>query len=166
METFNEEKIKKINEDIIFGKDSIGRTLINFIHNLITDKRKDERNQLIFYMNSFEKKFAQNFEKYRYEFIDNNTKENNKETNEDVIPLQSHPKLLFEKLDKKIEKEISKCDENSSPFKILINYHDLIYKENLEVILYFYFKKILIYFYQIHFWINVFIYIIIKIIMI
>ena len=132
VETFNEEKIKKINEDIIFGKDSIGRTLINFIHNLITDKRKDERNQLIFYMNSFEKKFAQNFEKYRYEFIDNNTKENNKETNEDVIPLQSHPKLLFEKLDKKIEKEISKCDENSSPFKILINYHDLIYKENLE----------------------------------
>ena len=77
-EIFDEEKIKKINSENTFGKDSIGRLLINFIHNIVTEKRKDERNQLIFYMNSFEKKFAQNFEKYSYEFIDNkDTKENN-----------------------------------------------------------------------------------------
>ena len=132
VETFDEEKIKKINSEIKFGKDSIGRLLINFAHNLITEKRKDERNQLIFYMNSFEKKFAENFEKYRYEFIDNNLNKESKETNEEIIPLQSHPKLIIEKNDKRIEKEISKCDENSSPFKSLINYHDIIYKENLE----------------------------------
>ena len=128
-EIFNEEKIKKINSENTFGKDSIGRLLINFIHNIVTEKRKDERNQLIFYMNSFEKKFAQNFEKYSYEFIDN---KDTKENNEEFIPLQSHPKLIIEKKNKKIEKEISKCDENSSPFKTLINYHDIIYKENLE----------------------------------
>ena len=126
VETFDENKIKKINSENKFGKDSIGRVLLNFVHNLITEKRKDERNQLIFYMNSFEKKFAENFEKYRYEYIDN------KENKDEIIPLQSHPKLLLEKNDKRIEKEILKCDENSSPFKILINYHDTIYKENLE----------------------------------
>ena len=127
LESFDEEKIKKINIENKFGKDSTGRILINFIHNLITEKRKDERNQLIFYMNSFEKKFEQNFEKYRYDFI-----ENNKDTNEEEISLQSHPKLKIKKLDKKIKQEINKCDENSSPFKTLINYHDIIYQENLE----------------------------------
>jgi len=121
LESFDEEKIKKINMENKFGKDSTGRILINFIHNLITEKRKDERNQLIFYMNSFEKKFEQNFEKYRYDFI-----ENNKDTNEEEISLQSHPKLKIKKLDKKIKQEINKCDENSSPFKTLINYHDII----------------------------------------
>ena len=132
LETFDETKIRKINYENKYGKDSIGRLLINFIHNLITSKRKDERNQLIFYMNNFEKKFAQNFEKYSYEFIDNNTNKDPKENNEEIFPLQSHPKLILEKKNKKIEKEILKCDENSSPFKTLINYHDLIYKENLE----------------------------------
>ncbi len=127
VETYDIEKIKNINSENKFGNDSIGRVLINFAYNLIKEKRIDERNQLLFYMNSFEKKFAQNFEKYRYDFIDNN-----KENTDEIIPLQSHPKLLLEKGDKKIEKEIVKCDENSSPFKILINYHDIIYKENLE----------------------------------
>ena len=47
-------------------------------------------------MNSFEKKFAQNFEKYSYEYIDNNTKDT-KENNEEIFPLQSHPKLILEK---------------------------------------------------------------------
>ena len=132
MESFDENKIKKINSENKFGLDSIGRILINFVHNLITEKRKDERNQNIYYMNSFEKKFAQFFEKYRYEFIDNNLNKESKENNEEIVPLQSHPKLLLEKQDKKIHKEISKCDENSSPFKTIINYHDIIFKENLE----------------------------------
>ena len=124
VETYDVEKIKNINSENKFGNDSIGRVLINFAYNLIKEKRIDERNQLLFYMNSFEKKFAQNFEKYRYDFIDNN-----KENTDEIIPLQSHPKLLLEKGDKKIERDI--CDENSSPFKTLINYHDIIYKENL-----------------------------------
>ena len=132
VESFDENKIKKINSENKFGFDSIGRILINFVHNLITEKRKDERNQNIYYMNSFEKKFAQFFEKYRYEFIDNNLNKESKENNEEIVPLQSHPKLLLEKQDKKIHKEISKCDENSSPFKTIINYHDIIFKENLE----------------------------------
>jgi hypothetical protein len=127
VETYDIEKIKNINSENKFGNDSIGRVLINFAYNLIKEKRIDERNQLLFYMNSFEKKFAQNFEKYRYDFIDNN-----KENTDEIIPLQSHPKLLLEKGDKKIERDIKKCDENSSPFKTLINYHDIIYKENLE----------------------------------
>ena len=46
--------------------------------------------------------------------------------------LQSHPKLLEEKTNKIIEKKAILCDENSSPFKTIIDYHDLIYKSNLE----------------------------------
>ena len=130
VEIFDEKKIKKINSENKFGKDSIGRLLLNFVHNLTNEKRKDERNQLIFYMNGFERNFEQNFEKYRYEFIENNKE--TKENNDEIIPLQSHPILMLEKNEKKIEKEITKCDENSSPFKTLINYHDIIYKENLE----------------------------------
>ena len=58
IETFDEEKIKKINSENKFGNDSIGRVLINFAYNLITEKIKDERNQLNFYMKSFENKFG------------------------------------------------------------------------------------------------------------
>ena len=157
--TFDEEKIKKINEDIKLGNDSIGRCLLSFAHYLVNEKRKEERNQLIYYMNNFEGLFEQNFEKYRYEFfespkekaINENSENKNKPRtsleqqqpavqepekesllNEPAVILQSHPKLFEEKIDRKYEKEIKKCDENSSPFKIIINYHDLIYKENLE----------------------------------
>ena len=169
--TFDEEKIKDINSNIKYGNDSIGRCLLSFCHNLINEKRTEERNQLNFYMNDFENLFEQNFEKYRYEFFEssnnnkNNTVENNNNNNnennnnnkntnknnniennknakvpleqenvneEPAVIMQSHPKLLDEKIDKKYEKEITKCDENSSPFKIIINYHDLIYRQNLE----------------------------------
>ena len=127
-EIFDNEKISKINYDNKFGKDSIGRILINFVYNLINEKRKDDRNQLNFYMNNFEKIFGKNFEKYRYEFIEENPAEKNTE----AVILKSHPKLAMEKIDNKINKLISKCDINSSPFKTLINYHDIIYKQNLE----------------------------------
>ena len=156
--TFDKEKIQNINEDIKYGNDSIGRCLLSFVHYLVNEKRKEERNQLIYYMNNFEGLFEQNFEKYRYEFFesakDNKNIENieNKENknkqrpsleqpqeqeketinNDPAVVLQSHPKLFEEKIDKKFEKDITKCDENSSPFKIIINYHDSIYKENLE----------------------------------
>ena len=109
-------------------------------------------------MNNFEGLFEQNFEKYRYEFfesskekainenIENKNKlktsleqqlqaqEVEKESinNEPAVVLQSHPKLFEEKIDRKYEKEIKLCDENSSPFKTIINYHDSIYKGNLE----------------------------------
>ena len=68
--TFDEEKIKKINEGINLGNDSIGRCLLTFAHYLVNEKRKEERNQLIYYMNNFEGLFEQNFEKYRYEFFE------------------------------------------------------------------------------------------------
>ena len=146
---FDEEKIKNINEDIKYGNDSIGRLLLSFAHYLVNEKRKEERNQLIYYMNNFEGLFDKNFEKYRYEFFESpkensleniDNKDNKKksqeqkkeEDNDLAVVLQSHPKLFDEKIDKKIEKEILKCDENSSPFKIIINYHDLIYIQNLE----------------------------------
>ena len=152
LHTFDEEKIKKINEDIKYGNDSIGRILLSFSHYLVNEKRKEERNQLIYYMNNFEGLFDKNFEKYRYEFFESpkentseniDNKDNKKKTQEQkkeednlnndfAVVLKSHPKLFDEKIDKKIEREISKCDENSSPFKIIINYHDLIYLQNLE----------------------------------
>jgi hypothetical protein len=68
--TFDEEKIKKINGDIKLENDSIGRRLLNFAHYLVNEKRKEERNQLIYYLNNFEGLFEQNFEKYRYEFFE------------------------------------------------------------------------------------------------
>ena len=151
--TFDEEKIQKINEDIKYGADSIGRSLLCFVHYLVNEKRKEERNQLNYYINNFEGLFENYFEKYRYEFFETpkEVKEENKENKENknkkkssieqeqenlnndlAVVLQSHPKLFEEKIDKKFVKEITKCDENSSPFKIIINYHDLVYKENLE----------------------------------
>ena len=155
-DVFDEEKVKCINSDVKYGNDSIGRCLLSFCHNLVNEKRTEERNQLNFYMNNFEGLFEQNFEKYRYEFFEssNNNKpvinennDNNKNqknpnpppppeqeniNEEPAVVLQSHPKIFEEKIDKKYEKEITKCDENSSPFKTIINYHDLIYKQNLE----------------------------------
>ena len=157
VKTFDEEKIQNINADIIYGKDSIGRSLLSFVHYLVNENRKEERNQLIYHINNFEGQFEKNFEKYRYAFFETpkenvaNVKDNKKRAslepqqkkeekeqqqqnlnNDFAIVLQSHPKLLEEKIDKKIEKEMTKCDENSSPFKIILNYHDLIYKRNLE----------------------------------
>ena len=159
VKTFDEEKIQNINGDIIYGKDSIGGNLLSFVHYLVNENRKEERNQLIYHINNFEGQFEKNFEKYRYAFFEtpkennaNNIKEKEKEkdskkrsslesqqkeqqeniNNEPAVVLQSHPKVFEEKIDKKIEKEITKCDENSSPFKIILNYHDLIYKQNLE----------------------------------
>ena len=153
VENFNEEKIQNINADIKYENDSIGRILLSFANYLIKQKRKEERNQLIYYMNNFENQFERNFEKYRYEFfespkenknLDNPENKDNKENknkplidqenlnNDLALIMQSHPKLFDDKIDKKYEKEIKKCDENSSPFKIIINYHDLAYKQNLE----------------------------------
>ena len=161
--TYDKEKVQKINEDIKYGNDSIGSNLLNFVHYLVNEKRKEQRNQLIYYMNNFEGFFDKNFEKYRYEFfetpkdnkvLENEQNKDNKENkdnkdlkkrqsleqqkeqenlnNDLAVVLQSHPRLYEEKIDKKIEREITKCDENSSPFKIIINYHDLIYLQNLE----------------------------------
>ena len=155
VKTFDEEKIQNINADIVYGKDSIGRSLLSFV--LVNENRKEERNQLIYHINNFEGQFEKNFEKYRYAFFETpkenvvNVKDNKKKSslepqqkkeekeqqqqnlnNDFAIVLQSHPKLFEEKIDKKIEKEITKCDENSSPFKIILNYHDLVYKHNLE----------------------------------
>ena len=150
VEDFNEDKIQNINADVKYENYSIGRCLLSFAHYLIKEKRIEERNQLIYFMNNFENQFERIFEKNRYEFFefskenknaDNQENKDNKNkasidqenlNNDLALVIQSHPRLLDEKIDKKYEKEITKCDENSSPFKIIINYHDLAYKQNLD----------------------------------
>ena len=168
---FTDEMIKEINSNIDYEKDSVGRNLISFCHELINRKRTEEYNQLIYFMNNFEGMFSKNFDKYRYEFFDSpdqhkqkpnsnkkdniagtldldrfktkkqyqneqqpdsNNNEKNISNNDLAVVLQSHPKLLEEKTNKKIETAAVNCDENSSPFKTIIDYHDLIYKNNLE----------------------------------
>ena len=117
VKTFDEEKIQNINADIIYGKDSIGRSLLSFVHYLVNENRKEERNQLIYHINNFEGQFEKNFEKYRYAFFETpkenvaNVKDNKKRAslepqqkkeekeqqqqnlnNDFAIVLQSHPK--------------------------------------------------------------------------
>ena len=202
------DKIVKINSNIKYECDSIGRSLIAFCADLIKEKRIDNRNKLIYTINNFEGIFKDNFDLFQYEYFENkkiqeeeekkNENENKKEDNlnnnnlnnnenininneinnnnininneinneninnnnenkdensnrylnmfpsttnlkqniqeapeEKKIP-ESHPIIKTSKLDKEILESMSKCDINSSPFKLIINYNDQIYKISLE----------------------------------
>ena len=61
-----------------------------------------------------------------------NLKQNIQEAPEEKKIPESHPIIKTSKLDKEILESMSKCDINSSPFKLIINYNDQIYKISLE----------------------------------
>ncbi len=56
----------------------------------------------------------------------------NKQENKDKNESLSHPILSEKKEHSKVDSSMSKCDKNSSPFNIIIDYHDDIYKISLE----------------------------------
>ena len=205
------DKVVKINSNVKYEYDSIGRSLIAFCADLIKEKRIDNRNKLIYTINNFEGIFKDNFDLFQYEYfekkkitneeeeknnninnnendnklkqdnlnnnnieninnnnenINNNNNNNNNnneninnnekndensnrylnmfpsttnlkenispETAEKIKDPESHPIIKNAKLDKEILESMSKCDINSSPFKLIINYNDSIYKISLE----------------------------------
>ena len=133
---YNTMEVVDINKGVQYQHDSIGRALIAYCDEQIKKNRLDKKNRLFYELNDFDEMFDEAIKKYSYEYHvpnSSNNQNNNNESNDNIIgePL-SHIIIANEKEIDEVDHAMNKSDINSTPFKLIINYKDEIYKNVLE----------------------------------
>ena len=118
--------IISMNSGVPITRESIGRILFAFLADHLRKERLDPRNKLAYeLLNNDDMIFAIS-KRFGYEYHTKGEKCDENESHDNIYEPLSHVAILNEKEHERIDCEMNKCDINSTPFKAIINYSDII----------------------------------------